>query len=413
MEERPVVFAFGDFEADEALRELRREGRPVELQATPLRLLLYLLRNRDRVISKDELLDRVWSETAVSEGALSTALKEIRSALGDTGSQQRVIQTLRGQGYRLIATVEEHPATAPPTSEPARGPVSRPRLFIQEIHRRSLWQVLGIYLVGAWVAFQGIEALADGLAMPEWVPGFAVVVLILGLPIVLATAFVQEGVGAAAASEAGQATTLPGGAGLHLALTWRNVVLAGALVFGLSGIAAAGWLLLKGETAGSPETIRSIAVLPFVDMSLGGDQEYFADGMSEELINRLSKIEDLRVVARTSAFAFKGKNVDIREIGEVTVSPTLGLSSVRAPFLLTLAPQPSHPRGTTSPATEPATSPIPPIFPTPTRCSAPCSTTAAPPRPTPCCPAAPPSTRYRWAIAPMTTTVMPGQPKSR
>jgi DNA-binding winged helix-turn-helix (wHTH) protein len=53
--DEPTVFAFGEFEADEALRELRRAGRPVELQATPLRLLLYLLRNRDRVISKDEL----------------------------------------------------------------------------------------------------------------------------------------------------------------------------------------------------------------------------------------------------------------------------------------------------------------------------------------------------------------------
>jgi serine/threonine-protein kinase len=321
--DEPTVFAFGDFEADEALRELRRAGRPVELQATPLRLLLYLLRNRDRVISKDELLDQVWSDTAVSEGALSTAVKEIRNALGDTGSQQRVIQTLRGQGYRLIATVEEHPATVPALSEPARGPVSRPRLFIHELHRRSLWQVLGIYLVGAWVAFQGIEALVSALGLPEWVPGFALVLLVVGLPIVLATAFVQEGVGAQAApaeipsaSEAEAATTPGDASGLHLVLTWRNVMLAGALVFGLAGIVAAGWLLTGGGTAPSPETIRSIAVLPFADMSPGGDQEYFSDGMSEELINRLSKIEDLRVVARTSAFAFKGKNVDIREIGE-------------------------------------------------------------------------------------------------
>ena len=60
----------------------------------------------------------------------------------------------------------------------------------------------------------------------------------------------------------------------------------------------------------------SIVVLPFADMSPNGDQEYFADGMAEELINRLSKIEDLRVVARTSAFAFKGKDVGIREIGD-------------------------------------------------------------------------------------------------
>ena len=223
MEERPVVFAFGDFEADEALRELRRKGRLVELQATPLRLLLYLLRNRDRVISKDELLDRVWADATVSEGALTTALKEMRSALGDTGSQQRVIQTLRGQGYRLIAPVEERSAAAPAATEPARGPESRLRSLIQEIHRRSLWQVLGIYLGGAWVAFQGIEALVSVLGLPEWVPGFALVVLIVGLPIVLATAFVQEGVGAGeapaeapATSEAEEATTQP----MPLGCTW-------------------------------------------------------------------------------------------------------------------------------------------------------------------------------------------------
>jgi DNA-binding winged helix-turn-helix (wHTH) protein/tetratricopeptide (TPR) repeat protein len=120
MQGRPVVFAFGDFEADEALRELRRKGRPVELQATPLRLLLYLLRNRDRVISKEELLDRVWCDAAVSEGALSTALNQIRSALGDDGSQQRVIQTVRGRGYRLIALVEEHLAVKPAKARPVR-----------------------------------------------------------------------------------------------------------------------------------------------------------------------------------------------------------------------------------------------------------------------------------------------------
>jgi len=112
LEDRPIVFAFGGFEVDEALQELRSEGRRVELQAAPLRLLLHLLRNRDRVISKDELLDRIWPDVAVSETALSTALRKIRQALGDTGSQQRVIQTLRGQGYRLIAPVEEHPAAS-------------------------------------------------------------------------------------------------------------------------------------------------------------------------------------------------------------------------------------------------------------------------------------------------------------
>ncbi len=72
--------------------------------------------------------------------------------------------------------------------------MSRLKRLIHEIHRRSLRQVLGIYLVGAWVAFQGIEALTSGLGLPERVPGFAVVLLIVGLPIVPGGASVQEGV---------------------------------------------------------------------------------------------------------------------------------------------------------------------------------------------------------------------------
>ena len=116
--------------------------------------------------------------------------------------------------------------------------MSRLKRLIQEIHRRSLWQVLGIYLGGAWVALQGIEALVSVLGLPEWVPGFALVVLIVGLPIVLATAFVQEGVGAGEAPAEPPAEAE--GAGLHLVLTWRNVVLGAALISGLAGVSVVG-----------------------------------------------------------------------------------------------------------------------------------------------------------------------------
>ncbi len=67
--------------------------------------------------------------------------------------------------------------------------------LIQEIHRRSLWQVVGIYLVASWIVFQVIQTLTEGLGLPEWFPAFALGLLLIGLPIVLATAFVQEGVG--------------------------------------------------------------------------------------------------------------------------------------------------------------------------------------------------------------------------
>ena len=65
--------------------------------------------------------------------------------------------------------------------------------LIHEVHRRSLWQVLAIYLGAAWIAYEIVQSLTEGLGLPEWFPGFAVVIFIVGLPIVLATAFVQEG----------------------------------------------------------------------------------------------------------------------------------------------------------------------------------------------------------------------------
>ena len=76
--------------------------------------------------------------------------------------------------------------------------------LVREVHRRSLWQVLGIYLAGSWIALQVVETLADSVGLPAWVQPFAVVLLVIGFPIVMATAFVQEGVrGGTAGSESG------------------------------------------------------------------------------------------------------------------------------------------------------------------------------------------------------------------
>ena len=71
--------------------------------------------------------------------------------------------------------------------------MSRLKQLIREIHRRSLWQVLGIYAAASWVIYQIVQSLTEGLGLPDWFPALAVVLLLVGLPIVLATAFVQEG----------------------------------------------------------------------------------------------------------------------------------------------------------------------------------------------------------------------------
>ena len=76
----------------------------------PQRLLVFLIRNRHRVVPKAELLDQVWPEAVVSDAALSTALKAVRIAVGDDGSTQHVIRTYRGRGYRFVLPVRERQA---------------------------------------------------------------------------------------------------------------------------------------------------------------------------------------------------------------------------------------------------------------------------------------------------------------
>ena len=98
----------------------------------------------------------------------------------------------------------------------------------------------------------------------------------------------------------------------------KRIIIAASLIVLLC---AAGFIIYRNFF--SPTTARSIAVLPFADMSPAKDQEYFSDGMSEELLNLLSKIQGLRVISRTSAFSFKGKNMDVRKIGE-----NLGVSNI-------------------------------------------------------------------------------------
>jgi DNA-binding winged helix-turn-helix (wHTH) protein/tetratricopeptide (TPR) repeat protein len=111
------TFRFGEFELDEQQQELRKAGALVPLHATPMRLLVHLLEHRARLLSKEDLLEAVWPDVVVSDTALSTALKEIRGALGDDGARQRWIRTQRGRGYQFLGEVEAGPGL------PARLPM--------------------------------------------------------------------------------------------------------------------------------------------------------------------------------------------------------------------------------------------------------------------------------------------------
>jgi hypothetical protein len=87
--------------------------------------------------------------------------------------------------------------------------MTRLRRLIREIHRRSLWQVLGVYVVGGWAALEAVGGIATAAGLPDWLPSLALVLLVLGLPVVLATAVVQEGIGGSRTS--GPAPEQPAG----------------------------------------------------------------------------------------------------------------------------------------------------------------------------------------------------------
>jgi DNA-binding winged helix-turn-helix (wHTH) protein len=97
-----VIYKFDGCELDLRRFELRRNGRPCRIEPQVFDVLVLLMRERDRVVTKEEILDTVWGDRSVSESALTSRIKALHQALGDDGKAQRLVRTVRGRGYRLI-----------------------------------------------------------------------------------------------------------------------------------------------------------------------------------------------------------------------------------------------------------------------------------------------------------------------
>jgi adenylate cyclase len=177
--------------------------------------------------------------------------------------------------------------------------------FVSELKRRKVGRVAIFYLVAGWVAIQVAATLFPLLHLPPaW--GSAVAILVLcGFPVAIALAWALD------ITDRGIERTealprRPGRAIAYVALALVSVLaIAGSYVI---------YSRAHALTAAPPEDLRSIAVLPFNDLSAARDQEYFADGIAEELLNELANIEGLKVAARTSAFAFRGRNQNVAEV---------------------------------------------------------------------------------------------------
>lgn len=123
-----MIFVFEDCELHLAVHELRKAGRPVAVEPQVFDVLAYLVRHRDRVVTKQELLDQVWGERFVSEAALSSRLKSARKAIGDSGREQRCIRTIHGRGFRFVAAVTERGLDEAPAA--ASRLVHQPAAFL-------------------------------------------------------------------------------------------------------------------------------------------------------------------------------------------------------------------------------------------------------------------------------------------
>jgi len=200
--------------------------------------------------------------------------------------------------------------------------------FWQELKRRKVVRVITVYAAVSFVILEVTDIVAPSLGLPDWTLNLIIILLCAGFFITVILSWVYditpEGIEKTKPiNEASDAISDgPGGINAWKIATFISVVIiVGLVIFHKVGE--------RNNEKNIRELEKSIAVLAFEDMSPEKDQEYFCDGISEEIINALTHIEGLKVIARTSAFAFKGKNEDIREIGNKLDVGTILEGSVR------------------------------------------------------------------------------------
>src|SRR6266851_3226569 len=265
--ERREIFRFEDFELDRY--QLHRAGHPVRLQRLPLELLYLLVERRGELVTRKEIIERLWGESVFvdSENSINTAVRKIRGALNDDADAPRFIITVPARGYRFVAPIREVGHTPPvpeassvsavaeasPTADAVgTSPSAIAKAPLRKDRRRGiLWSIGGIAFV------------------------VAVIVLIQQLS-------------------------------LRPPTTTASIPPAQKLAPALPAM-------------------PSIAVLPLTNMSGDREQEYFSDGITDDLITALSRLPGLFVIARTSSFTYKGKEVRLQDVGkELGVKYVLG-----------------------------------------------------------------------------------------
>src|SRR5262245_35221745 len=195
--------------------------------------------------------------------------------------------------------------------------------FFAELKRRQMFRVAAAYAVVAWLILQVVNNIAPGLNLPNWAITLVIVLLGAGFPLALLFCWIQH-------------LAPADGAQPHVKLNRLDWILAGGLVAVIAlllyqQLAPAGMTTAQDKSASQVNAGAgvSIAVLPLANLSGDTAQEFFSDGMTDEITSALAKVRDLRVVGRSSAFQFKGQGRDLRAIGQALAARYLIDGSVR------------------------------------------------------------------------------------
>ena len=203
--------------------------------------------------------------------------------------------------------------------------------FFAELKRRNVFKVGAAYVVMAWLLAQGVDVFLENFGAPEWVIKTVLLLLVAGFPLALVFAWAfeltPEGIKKEKDVDRSQSITHTTGRKLDRSIIAILIVALGYFVWesqkgpdfaSVGGRSAADSPADRAPAESESASIaKSVAVLPFVNMSSDPEQEFFSDGISEEILNALAKVKELKVAGRTSSFAFKGKDQDLRQIGEM------------------------------------------------------------------------------------------------
>jgi TolB-like protein/DNA-binding winged helix-turn-helix (wHTH) protein/Flp pilus assembly protein TadD len=284
--EQPIRFGEG-YELDLRPRRLRRGSHVLKLERIPFEILLLLLEHRDEIVPRDQIVSRVWGQGVFldTDNSIRGAIRKLRHVLKDDAETPRFIQTVTGQGYRFIASVITTPeASAASEPEASVVPTSN-RDFVSELD--------------GWLQARRLRLVEQDQERT-----------------------VEE------ATHRGTAH----GQGNRKTNRWVFVGAAALLSVAclLLILAVRGWRRASSLPTRPPDKIV-LAVLPFENLSHDPDQEFFSDGLTEEMIAQVGKLnrDRLTVVARSSVAKYKGSNLAAKEIGKELNADYLVQGSVR------------------------------------------------------------------------------------